>query len=214
MKQHLYNFSIIILLCLLLFQCNRNIVDRRIAKANTDALTDSVKHYKNNLNGQTATIKTLQLSEQQLYKTILDKDQRLKTLTQDFTAINNIVKTESTTTIDTIKIILSEPIPVPDSLEFARAGSVNTKWYNIGYKITKDSLTITPFITWTATTVITGFKRKWVLGKQTLVTDITHDNPYIKTTHIKAAEVTLSEPWYRKWYFWMAVGITGGLIIK
>lgn len=59
----------------------------------------------------------------------------------------------------------------------------------------------------------TGTKRKWFLGKETLTTDITSDNPYLKVTEITSAEVTVPTPWYKKWYVWAAVGAAGGFFI-
>ena len=83
----------------------------------------------------------------------------------------------------------------------------------MGYRVTNDSLIIHPFSTWTETTVISGFKRKWFLGRQTLVTDVTNTNPYIEVTAIKAAYVIVPEPWYKKWYVWLAAGFVTGIAV-
>ena len=63
----------------------------------------------------------------------------------------------------------------------------------------------------TETTIITGSKRKWFLGKEIYTTDITNSNPHIEITQLKAAEVIIPEPWYKKWYVWFAAGLAGGI---
>ena len=70
------------------------------------------------------------------------------------------------------------------------------------YTVTPDSLTIAPLSVFTETAVITGYKRKWFLGKESLVTEVTHTNPYITTPKINSAEVILPSQWYKKWFIW------------
>jgi len=81
------------------------------------------------------------------------------------------------------------------------------------YRVTNDSLQVPQFTTHTETAVMTGTKRKWFLGKQTLVTDVTNTNPHITVTGITSAELAVPEPWYRKWYFWGGLGVLGGVLI-
>lgn len=214
MKQHISYVVIFILLCFSLYQCNRIIEINAMAEANTKAFTDSVSYYKNSLGSYTATISTLQLEKKAFNEALLNKDAKIKKLAKDFAAVKSVVSTKNNLTIDTIAVHLEKPITVNNSLRFERNGKIVTPWYSLGYKITNDSLTIAPFRAQTETTIITGSKRKWLLGKQTIVTEITNTNPYITTTNIQAAEVIIHEPWYRKWYVWLAAGIAGGIFLK
>lgn len=203
------------LLVIVVHQCQQNAEIKNLARANTNALTDSIRYYTNRLGSQTATIRTLELDKRQFESLIIEKDKELSKLVKEFASVTSVTQAQSEITIDTVAVKFDEKIPVGDSLRhFARSGTIKNKWYDVGYKITADSLVISPFSTWTKTTLITGTKRKWFLGKETLVTEITYDNPYIRVNDIKAAEVTVPRPWYQKWYVWLAAGLVGGLVIK
>ena len=52
------------------------------------------------------------------------------------------------------------------------------------------------------------------LGKQTITTDIANTNPFISIKNIQSVEITTPEPWYKKWYVWLAGGIAGGVILS
>jgi len=216
MKKYLPHIAIVMLLLVTVYQCEKHREYKQIADANSTALTDSIHYYKNKIGTQTAGIKTLQLDNKQLHQAILSKDIELKKLAGEFASVKSMVKHSSTITFDTISVRF-EPVGsvAGDSLHsFERKGSLESKWYSLGYKVTNDSLVIAPFKTWTETTVITGYQRKWFLGSQTLVTDITNSNPHISVKQIKAVEVIIPQPWYRKWYVWLAAGMAGGLLAK
>ena len=203
---------IISLLFLLVCKCHENRQDLKTYSNNIDALTDSVVHYKNKIGTNTASIKTLQLQKNQLKKLVIEKDSLLNTLYGNFSSVQLVTKYKTVTKIDTVYIThnnITDTIP-----NFKLQGSKNSKWLGLKYIVTRDSLTIAPLSVYTETALITGYKRKWFLGKQSLVTEVTHTNPYITTTEIKSAEVILPSPWYKKWYVWLAAGVAGGLFIK
>lgn len=214
MKQKICYLIILLLLCVLIFQCNKRIEIENIAKANNKTFTDSVTYYNNVLGTYTSSIRTLQLDNKLAKETLLKGDLKLNKLAREFSKLKWITTTKSNITFDTISTELEEDIAANDTIDFIRQGKISSEWYSLDYKITNDSLTIAPFKTWTETTVITGIKRKWFLGEQILITDVTNTNPYITITGIKSVEVIVPEPWYRKWYVWLAAGAAAGMLIK
>lgn len=215
MRKHIPIVIIIILLVVLFHQCGDSAKSKANASQNEKIMYDSVIYFKNRLGSISSSNKTLQLTQKQLNQTIFEKDRELKTLAAGFTKLKSITKFSSTIKPDTLSTAFANPIISADtSGRFERSGTVFKDWYSLHYKITNDSLTLMPVAINTETTVITGFKRKWFLGRQVLVTDITNTNPAIKIMSIKSAQVIIPQPWYAKWYVWLAAGIAGGLFIR
>lgn len=188
------------------------------ANANYKALTDTTSHFKNRLGTITASRAALQLTNSELKQTLLSKDDSLNQLSKEFVQLRSVVKFSSKLKLPAAAVKFETPIPgqTCDSLPlaFERSGAFRQKWFQFYYSVTPDSLKITDMAMNNTTTVITGVKRKWFLGKQVVKTDVTHSNPYISTQQITSAEVVVPEPWYKKWYLWLAAGIAGGLLIK
>lgn len=218
MKPYIYYIIITGLVTALFLQCeNKNDIKGTVHN-NYKALTDTVQYYKNKLGTTTASIHTLQTTNRQLQQVIKHKDKELAGLTKQFNNVKNITRFKSNIQLEPVSFSFSEPlyphIAINDTIRnFTRKGFVANNWYNIGYTITNDSLTLQPISTWTETTIITGFKRKWFLGRQTLVTDITNSNPYITVTTIEATDVVVPEQWYKKWYVWLAAGFITGIAV-
>ena len=203
---------IILLLVLLTVQCNHNSRNKSNYLSNLDALTDTVSYYKNKAGKQTATIKTLRLKNNELNNYIINKDEELKAVAEEFSSLQYIVKYTTVTKFDTIYIPLEKPITTEN--RFKVSGKKKNKWFSLNYTITNDSLTITPLLINTDASIVTGIKRKWFLGKETLTTDVTFTNPNISVTNLKSVAVKVNNPWYKKWYVWLAAGVTGGLLLK
>lgn len=200
-----------LLLCIV-SQCQRFNTKEQLNYKNLIALSDTLLFYKNRLGTQTASIQTLQLEQKQMENALIKKDKDLAVLAKEFNQIKSVTKYKTITRFDTILIPFDDPL---DSLpRFERFGNHTNQWYSLSYKVTNDSLTISDFTANTETTIITGLKRKWFLGEQTLITDITNSNPYITVSGLKSAEVVIHRPWYDKWYIWLASGLTAGFILK
>lgn len=200
--------TLVLAVCLILAvqRCN-HVQDMNVV--NMNALTDTVKHFTNKLGMQTASIKTLQLDKKQMQDLLLDKDSDLKALASEFSKVHNVTKAEAEIVIQEVPILYRDTIP----FNFERVDSVKTDWYKFRYVSNQKGLQIDSLRTWTSLTAITGTQRKWFLGKETVTTDVTFSNPYIKVTELKAAEITLPVPWYKKWYVWAAAGVIGGFVI-
>ncbi|MGQ2984016.1 DUF6549 family protein [Flavobacterium sp.] len=209
MKKLIYPSIIIVLLALLFVavtQCRRNAT---VAVQNYGALTDTIDYYFNSLGQRTASIRTLQFDKSQLKDIILEKDKELQALSKEFSRISSAVKFRTVTEFDTIRIAYADNVPCI----FDRNGSIANDWYKFNYRSDQTGIQIDSFKTWTSANIITGAKRKWFLGKETLKTDITLSNPHMAVTNAAAIEVTIPSPWYRKWYVWVAIGAVGGFVI-
>lgn len=178
------------------------------ADANFKALTDSVTYFTNRLGTQSASIKTLQLDKLQLEKTMLAKDKQLATLTKEFSRVKTVVKYSQTIKYDTIAIIYTDTVPCI----FSRVGKVNTQWYRFNYITNNKGIIIDSLTINNKATVITGFKRSWFLGKETLNTTVTNTNPNIIISSLTSAQVIVPNPWYKKWYVWLGAGVIGGIL--
>lgn len=167
-----------IILCLtiaLLLSISRCTFNRRNADSALASITDTITYFTNSLNTKTASITTLQLQESQLKKAILDKDKELTTLAKKFSNVKNIVHYSQEIKFDTIRITYKDIIPCL----FERSGKVDSTWYSFAYKSNNKQFVIDSLTIPNRTIVITGFKRKWIFGKEILVTDVTNTNPYI-----------------------------------
>lgn len=187
--------------------CSR---ERTTSNDNMAALTDTVTHYKNALGTQTASVKTLELDKKQANNLLLKKDAQLAALVKEFAKVHYVTKYVTTTRIDTISVAFTDTIPCV----FERTDTIKRKWYSFTYSVNQNGLKIDSLQFKNTATVISGVKRKWFLGKETLFTEITNTNPYIKVNEIKAAEISLPTPIYKKWWVWLGMGLAGGVLIK
>ncbi len=204
-----YAAFIIILIAALVYQCESYRNFKENTAANIAAITDSVQHYKNALGSQTATVKTLQLSQSNLNSQLLEKDPALKSLSKEFSKIKSVIKYRAITRIDTIKIRYQDTV----SCIFERSGKVKNMNYSFTYDVTQKGMEIDSVCIPASVTLLTGTKRKWFMGKEYVTTDITNSNPLVSIQTIQSAEITICQPWYKKWYLWLGAGIAGGIFI-
>ena len=211
MREKLINYIIIgglvIALLFLMQRCNE---ESNKAISATKVLNDKVSYYKNKLGSQTATISVLQTDKRTLKQQVLANDDSLKKLASEFSKLKSIIKHTTLIQIDSIPV----PFDVVVPCEFSRLGRYDTKWIDFNYQATNTGLIFQDFNLRNETTIITGFKRKWFLGKQSLKTDITNSNPYFSTNEIKSTTITIPTRFYDTRAFNIGIGIIGGLLIK
>lgn len=203
------NPAVILLLVFLLFRDCRN---SRVLASKYRATKDSVYTYKLS-NGQlVSSNNVLLLAKDQLQDQVIFKDAQFKELMAKFSKVSSLQNIRLITKIPTINLPLSSPVTKKDldsttgNLKFERLGSKFDKWYEFGYKVTQDSITIEPFSTWTEVKRVDGFKRKWFLGRQTLTSDVTLTNPYIEVSELKTVFIPIPRPFYETRLFNIAVG--------
>lgn len=217
MKNYIPYIIAAVFLLLFLHQCQERGRQENVHDANLAAMADTVRHFTNELGGQTAEIKTLQLTQKQLAETVAKQDRLVAAMVKEFATVRSVTRFKGDIRFDSIAVAFDDPVDFmgPDSSgRFERTGSVFTDWYSLGYKVTNDSLEIEPFYTWTSAAVVTGTKRNWFLGKETVTTNIAFDNPFIEVTDLQAAEVVVPVPVYKKWYVWLGIGAAGGFLLS
>ncbi len=197
---------IISLLILILYQCGKINKLESNQSQNIAAISDSVEYYRNRLNSQTATVKTLQLENYQIKDIVFKKDKALTALANEFKKINAITKYKSDIAIDTIRIHFKDSVPCVFNYHGKKMGES----FSFNYRATQKGIEIDSLLLQTQTTIITGIKKKWLFGPQVLTTDVTNSNPYIKVTSLESAEITVKQPWYKKWYVWLTAGTLCG----
>jgi hypothetical protein len=177
---------------------------------NLSALTDTVAHFTNALGTQTATIKTLQLDKSLLNDIIFKKDRQLAALTKSFAKVDQVIQYKTITLYDTLNVVYHDSVPCI----FGRDGLVEKPWYRFHYTTNQKGITLDSLSFPNTAIIITGTKRKWFLGKEALLTEVSNTNPHIKVTTLMAAEVSLPVPVYKKWYVWLGFGLAGGFLLS
>lgn len=197
-------------LAILLFASVRQCRSKQIIANSVQlAAQDTITYFTNRLGTQTASINAFQLERDQFEISIAKKDSELKKLMDEFSQVKSVIKYKTIMQIDSVQIPYQDTV----SLVFSRQGTLKNQWYSFSWKSTQKGVQIDSLQINTSTTIITGFKRKWFLGKQTLTTDITNTNPLITVTTIQSADVIIAQPWYKKWYVWLAIGMAGGFVV-
>lgn len=210
MKTPIQNLIIAALVIALLFALQKCSSVQRNSRANALALTDSIRYFTNALGTQTASIRTLKTDKNQLEELLLDKDRELQQLSKNFSKVHAVTKYQTVTKYDTIIIAYHDTVPCA----FNREGIVQNEWYLLRYRADQKGIAIDALTLPNETTVITGTKRNWFLGRETLLTEVTNTNPYVKVTELKSAEVVLPVPVYKKWYVWLGAGLAGGYLLS
>jgi len=160
------------------------------------ALTSENSSYKLK-SGQTVTSQSIAQLPKELLKQQIKTDSVLMELSKQFAKITAIKTASVRMEIPKTEVAFDKPITIADidtvsnQLVFERTGAKFDKWFEFGYKVTQDSLTIEPFATWTDVKIVDGFKRKWILGRQTYTADILFTNPYMEASQVKAYEVII-----------------------
>lgn len=210
MKKYIPYLIITVLLGMLVHQCENNSVLQKRSNSNTAALTDSLVKYKNRVGGISASKKVLELDNKQLKRMVLNKDAELKKLASEFLSIKQITKYKTITVIDTVAVVFQDSVMLP----FERNGKLVTDWYSFDYTAGHKGFRLENLEIPNETTIITGFKREWLLGRPVLTASLSHSNPYVNITQLETVVVTVPQPWYGKWYVWFLAGLGGGILLN
>lgn len=210
MTKYIPHIFILALAIALVFSIERCTYNSRALSRNIAALADTLTYYTNALGTQTASVKTLSTDNRQLKALVTNRDKQLVAMAAGFARVHTVVKYKSEVKIDTVYVAFEAKDTLP---HFKYTGAVFDKWYSFNYDVDNNGLALANLSLQTETGIVTGVKRKWFLGKETLVTDVSNTNPYITVTQLKAAEIALPVPWYRKWYVWLGAGVVGGIVL-
>jgi len=197
---------VLVLASMLFTECD----DNKVLEKNLKYQTTATTYYKNKLGSVSASNEALQYTKKQLKENLLQKDDSLKKLASEFAKVKSIVKWKTKTEIDSILV----PFEVKAPCDFERSGITQNKWYEFNWKANQDGFKVSDFKTFNETTVITGMKRKWFWGPQTITTDITNTSPYYKLPeNLQSIETKEEVKWYQSTLFKFGLGAIAGYLI-
>lgn len=203
------NIAIIILVIAFLFSVKKCSDNKKEAISAIKNAQDQTKYFKNKLGTETASKIVLEASNKLFKQEILKKDLELKKLTDEFSKIKSVVKYKTKIVIDSIPIYFTDSIPCV----FERFGKYENKNFNFDWELNQNKFDFKNIEIPNETTIITGFKRKWIFGKKTLTTDIVHSNELIKTNNIQTIEIIVPKPFHETRLFNFGAGIVAGYFI-
>ena len=200
------NIIIGILIIVLIFsmqKCtdNKSETDSVITELNAD-----VSFFKNKLGTITASKTVLEVSNKNLKKIMSDT---LKKLAKEFSKVKSIIEVRSKIQIDSIPVYFETQIPCV----FERHGLYPDKHFNFNWKFNQEGFNLEDIQIPNEQYTITGFKRKWFLGRTTLTVDITNTNPYIKITNIESTLVKVPIRFIDTRVFNIGIGFLGAAIL-
>lgn len=131
------------------------------------------------------------------------------TIIKKFVKIKTVTKYVDRVVIDTMHVRYKDSIPCV----FDRSGELKTKEYSFIYKSNQNGFTVNNFDIKDSLTIVTGTKRKWLLGKQTNTIDIYHSNKYVKSDSIQYFEVVQKKKFYETTLFKVGIGFIAGVAI-
>jgi len=198
--------GLFIALVLSINQCSSN---KQLVSDQKAALIGATGHYKNELGTITATKQVLEFEKKDLKELLYSKDTSLNALRKEFSKVNAIIQTETMVAIDSVTV----PFEAKIEYDFERKGKHMDKWFQYDYSLNEDGFRIADFAMLNKQTSITGFKRKWLLGKQTYTTDITNSNPYIKIVEVQTVQVVVPKRFYDTRLFNIGDGFVGGVLV-
>jgi hypothetical protein len=208
-RNRIFISVLLIFLLVLVSQLFQKCESEKLQLANVKALNSQSKVYKLK-NGQLVTsVEVLSYDNAQLKNSILLKDKKIKELVDKFNKVKSITRYITVTKFDTIELRYKDTVPCV----FERKDSVLKEWYHIAYKSNQKGIEITELSIPDSVMVVTGFKRKWFLGKQTQTADISHANPFVETNQIQHIEVITPKKWYDTNLFKIGIGFIGGVLI-
>lgn len=198
-------FMCVVIASMLFQECEQN----SVLANNLSTEKSSVKYYKNKLGGVTASNEVLRYEKKFLKQMVIDKDDSLKKLASEFSKVKTITKWKTHLIIDSINV----PFEVKVPCDFTRKGKKENQWYSFDYKVNQNGIQVDSLKIPNETFSITGVKRKWFWGRETITTDITHSNPNIVTEDLKSYEYVEKKKWYNTTLFKVTIGAVAGFLI-
>ncbi len=217
----------LLVVCLFLSvkSCNQSGELQRYAD-NEKVLKDSIKTYKLSNGNLAYSVGQLQYTKKELEDKVLSKDKQLKEMSKKFSKVTGVATMSVKTTIPKI-MVAHNPLPPEDtnkpkdSTQIAevpckfipRNGAYFGEWFEFGYNVEKDSLTIEPLSTWTDVKQVNGVKKKWFLGRATPTTDYSFTNPFVTASEVKVIVVPYKVPVYDTRLFNIGIGVGLGYLL-
>ena len=210
-KQNLiriFPYVIIIFLLILTFsQCEAHLRTANRYEQNEKIKNDSIRYFKNKVGTLTASVGTAQLTLEEFKA---QKSKELQKITNEFNKLQNVIQYKAVGTIDTIFVPFEKPIVCDetktDSTTFLRNGTVEKDWLTFNYDLNNSGFTIDSVKASIDVVSVTGFKKKWFLGRSMATTDVTSTTPNVVITDLKSDAITIPKKFYETNLFLIAAG--------
>ena len=186
---------LLLLTCLLFVKCE----NEKVLNSNIKAMGSKIDYYKLK-NGQLVnSAKTV------TYEKVPEKTE----LTKKFSEVKTIIKIQERLRVDTIRVAYRDSIPC----DFDIKGNIVDKDYSVDYSSSNKGLSLYNLKVVDTIEIVTGVKRKWLLGKKTNTIDISHSNKLMTTDDIKHFEIVEKKKFYDTTLFKVAAGIIFGVVV-
>lgn len=103
---------------------------------------------------------------------------------------------------------------INNSVVVPKKFKLENKWYNLDGKVKKDGILIDSISLENESTVTVGWKKTGFLKlKREPIVEIKNTNPYLQVTNMNNVVVKNKKGLFENKFFWVGVGLLGGLII-
>ncbi len=192
-----------ILIMVMFTKCKQNSEESLRMANNEKIANDSITYFKNKINTLTASVRTYQLTQSEFEARFLQKDQKLKKITQEFNKLQSVLKFKANASIDTIFIPFNFPIVASDSTEFKTR---KQDWFSFEYKIDTTGIKLKNITSTIEVFAVTGFKKNWFLGRKTAITDVTSSTKGVVIQNLSSAQIVVPKAFYETNIFLIATG--------
>lgn len=200
-------YVVILVLASMLFAKCKN---ENLQLATIKALKTENTSYKLK-NGQLVTSsKTLIATNEKQAVELIGNTETIKQLTDEFSKVKSITKYVEKIKIDTVQIVYKDSVPY----EFEKSGKIVNEDYSLNYKSNQKGIDITDLsLENNNVTIVTGIKKKWFWGNETITTDITNSNKLIKIGELQHVEIQPKKKFYETTVFKIGIGVLAGTLI-
>lgn len=200
----------LLLLIVLMLQCQENQAILSRNEQNEKIKNDTIKYFNNKIGTLTASVGTAQYTANEYKQQVLNTNKKLEKVTSEFNKLSSIQQYHVKATIDTVFVPFEKPIVFDNAIDtthtFLRSGKLEKDWFSFNYKIDNSGFTIDSTAANIDIISVTGFKKKWFLGRSTAVTDVTSPTKGVAITDLKSAQIVVPKKFYETNLFLIGTG--------
>lgn len=193
-----------ILVMVMFTKCKQNSEESLRLTNNEKIANDSIIYFKNKINTLTASVGTYQLTQSEFEARFLQKDQKLKKITEEFNKLQSVLKFKAKASIDTVFIPFNFPIEKSDST--SEYVTKKKDWFSFEYKIDTAGIKLKNITSTIEVVAVTGFKKNWFLGRKTAITDVTSSTKGVVIQNLSSAQIVVPKAFYETNIFLIATG--------
>jgi len=187
--KQLGSYIVIIILASLLFvKCE----SEKTALSTIDALTKENEMYVLENKQLVTSSNVLMIEKESTALELIGKDKELKEIVSKFSKVKTIIKYKEPIKIDSVKVPYKDSVPCI----FEKTGRVFNKEYSFSYKSNQNGFEIKDLNIPNDVIIVSGIKKKWFWGKETIVTDVTNSNKRIVSINLQHIEIVPNKKFY------------------